>query len=157
MIIKPIAYTELEQFEDKIAGNVRVGGYKMDRLCPIETGTCYQISLNASEIDRVRLLREVTFTELTQHQNYYLSGLLPDKAIALPRVKYWFDRELNLSQSPEWSPVFVSPNLDAGLIVAIDGNHRLMAHYIRHQSVEGVPGYLFVHPNLQTWDFMPRS
>lgn len=127
----------------------------MDKLCPINEGQCYQISLQENDIDRLRLLREPTFTPLTCNQTYRLSDLLLYKANKLPRVTYWLNKKLDLRNSQEWAPVFVSPSVDSGLIVAIDGNHRLMAHFLQHQSIEGVNGYLFIHPNIQLWGFMP--
>ena len=39
-IISRIEYQHLRQFEEQIGGNVKVGGYKMDKLCPIEEGYC---------------------------------------------------------------------------------------------------------------------
>jgi len=154
-IIEQIEYDKLKQFEDQIGGNVKVGGYEMDNICPINEGHCYQIKLQENDIDQLFLLGETTFKGLTHDKNYRLSGII-DSVKKLDRVKYWIDKKLDLRSSPEWSPVFVSPNTD-GPIITIDGNHRLMAHYYQHKNIEGLQGYLFVHPNIQKWGFAPND
>ena len=79
-----------------------------------------------------------------------------DDALTEDRVIYWLAKKLDLSESDEWSPVFITPNHDTRALVAIDGNHRLMAHYLTHRSVEGVHAYLFSHPKTAVWDWFPH-
>jgi len=155
-IIGQIDYQCLKQFEKEIGGNVKVGGYGMDKLCQIEDGFCYQIKLQKDDINRVFLLGETTFTSLTPDKNYRLSDIIDDVK-NLNRVKYWIDYKLDLRISKEWSPIFVCPDINSGPIVTIDGNHRLMAHFHEHNSIEGLFGYIFVHPNIQQWDFIPHE
>lgn len=151
MNIKSIEYQELKRFEDTIKGNVKVGGYEMDKVCPIPEGECYKIQLQEKDISRLYLLHEPTFTDLTFKRNYLLSGLNSEEAIKLDRVIYWLDRSLDLRLSPEWSPVFVSSDTENSPIITIDGNHRLMTHFHLHQKIEGLNGYLFVHPKIKVW------
>jgi hypothetical protein len=152
-IINQIEYNQLKQFEVQVGGNVKVGGYNMNNVCPIEEGQCYQIKLQDNDISRLFLLGEATFTKLTPAKNYRLSEIIDDVK-NLPRVKYWIDKKLDLRLSPEWSPIFVSKDVK-GPIITIDGNHRLMAHFHQHQAIEGLHGYLFVHPSIPKWDFIP--
>ena len=155
-IFNQIEYHQLKQFEDQIGGNVKVGGYEMDKICPIEEGHCYQIKLNERDTNHLFLLREPTFKNLTRDKNYLLSEIIDDVK-KLDRVKYWLDNKLDLRLSPNWSPIFVCPDTDCGPIVTIDGNHRLMAHFHQYKTIEGLFGYLFVHPNIQKWDFIPKG
>lgn len=155
-IISRIEYQHLRQFEEQIGGNVKVGGYKMDEICPIEQGKCYQIRLHENETNRLFLLGEATFTSLTRDKNYRLSDIIDDVKY-LDRVKYWIDYNLDLRLSQEWSPIFVCPNVINGPIVTIDGNHRLMAHFHMHKTIDGLNGYLFVHPNILQWGYIPNG
>jgi hypothetical protein len=59
-MISQIEYSQLRQFEDQIGGNVKVGGYIMDEICPIEHGKCYQIRLQADDISRIFLNHQTT-------------------------------------------------------------------------------------------------
>jgi|GEM_PF-3280621 len=152
-IVEEINYVKLNEFENQISGNVKVGGYNMNDISPIKEGRCYKIKFEEKDINRLFLLGEVTFKDLTSEKNFKLSGLL-DTVINIERVKYWIDAKLDLRISTKWSPVFVSPHID-GPFVTIDGNHRLMAHYNQHKTIERLNGYLFVHPNIQNWGFIP--
>ena len=128
----------------------------MDTLCPIEEGLCYQIKLQENDTNRLFLLNEPTFTSFTRDKNYRLSDIIDDVKNS-DRVKYWLDKEFDLRLSPEWSPIFVCPETNVGTIVTIDGNHRLTAHFHRHKTIEGLPGYLFVHQNIQKWCYIPNG
>jgi hypothetical protein len=149
-----IDYQKLKQFEDSIGGNVKVGGYEMDKPCPVATGNCYQIELETADIDKIFLLNEKTFTNLTSNRNYKLSEIV-DSVNELERVNRWVDWKLNLRDSPDWSPVFVSQSIENGSLITIDGNHRLVAHFLQHRNVDGVHAYLFVHHNINEWVFIP--
>lgn len=155
-IISQIDYQRLKQFEKQIGGNVKVGGYGMDNLCPIEEGHCYQIKLQENDTNRLFLLGETTFKSLTYDKNYRLSDIIDDVK-NLVRVKHWIDYKLDLRISVEWSPIFVCPDTNSGPIVTIDGNHRLIAHFHQHNTIEGLLGYLFVHPNIQQWGYIPNG
>lgn len=39
---------------------------------------------------------------------------------------------------------------------AIDGNNRLQAHYLKHRSIDGVPVFVCVHPEVRFWAYIPR-
>jgi len=155
IITQTVEYQELRKFEELIGGNVKIGGYDMDKISPVSEGQCYKIHLQEPDISRLYLLREPTFTNLTFHKDYLLAGLNSDEAAKLDRVKYWLNKSLDLRLSPEWSPIFVSRNIENSPIVTIDGNHRLMAHFLQHGKIQELNGYLFVHPSIEKWGFMP--
>jgi hypothetical protein len=120
--VTPINYETLKEFEDKIGGNVKIGGYDMDKICPVDEGVCYKITLEESDLVRIFLLGETTFTKLTKDENYKLSDL-QDVAREQPRVKYWLDKQIDLAASVDWAPVFVSLDIENGALISIDGNH----------------------------------
>jgi hypothetical protein len=155
MTVNQIEYNKLREFEDKIGGNVKVGGYKMDEICPVAEGLCYQIKLEESDTGRLFLLGEATFTHLTPTKDYLLTNI-SDDVKEMKRVKYWIDQKLDLRESPEWSPIFVAKDIESP-IVTIDGNHRLMAHFNQHRTIEGLHGYLFIHQNIQKWGCIPKG
>lgn len=155
-IINPIQYQQLRTFEERIGGNVKVGGYNMNLICPVEEGQCYQVTLEEGDLNRLFLLGEATFTNLTENRNYRLAGLT-SAVEGLHRVKYWLDQNLDLTKVPEWAPVFVTWDIEKSPIITIDGNHRLMAHFKQYHTIEGLPGYLFVHHNIHKWGFVPSE
>lgn len=155
IIVEQIEYSILRDFENSIPNiNVRVGGYEMDSICPINEGKCYKIKLQESDLNRLFILGDPSFTNLTSNKNYRLSGLIPEVAEQEIKTRTSLDVILDLRESHKLAPVFVSRNLDSGLVVTIDGNHRLMGHFLRNKSIEGVNGFLFVHPNVEKWGFI---
>lgn len=62
----------------------------------------------------------------------------------------------DLRTLPGREPVLLGFRSDVPFFYAIDGNNRLQAHYLTHRSVEGVPVFLCVHPEVQNWAYIPR-
>lgn len=144
----------VSEFESRINGSIQINHESLIAMCPISEGQCYKVVLHYTDINRVFLLYAPNLTNLTINRNYQLNETI-EEAGNEPRVQYWLDRNIDLSTSDSWAPVFVSPNLDTGSLVAIDGNHRLMAHFLTHKSIQGLQAYLFVHPNITNWKWFP--
>jgi hypothetical protein len=51
---------------------------------------------------------------------------------------------LTFTVDPEKSPLVVG-----------DGNHRIIAQFWTHRSVEGVPIFICSHPAVANWSFCP--
>jgi hypothetical protein len=152
--IVEINYNELRQFEESVEANVKVGGYGMDKISPIEEGKCYRIILKAEDINRIFLLKEPTFTNFTINRNFMIADVT-EKVDEVERVRYWLDRGLDLRNAPEWAPVFVSRNIENGSFTIIDANHRMTAHYRQHKIVDEVAAYVFTHSNINQWWGIP--
>ena len=126
----------------------------MDKICPIVEGTSYQTNLEESDKDRVFLLNEPTFKHFTENENFRLSEIIPNVK-KVDRVNYWLNEKLDLRNSPEWSPVLVSPSVSCGPY--IDGNHRLSAHWLQHKTIDGIHCYIFEHSRIMEWGFIPKE
>lgn len=70
----------------------------------------------------------------------------PNKKFGPADLRSMADREL----------VLLSFDTNANFYYAIDGNNRLQAHYLSHRSIESVPAFLCVHPEVQNWAYIPR-
>jgi hypothetical protein len=151
-----IEYEKLKKFEHKIDGNVKIGGYDMDKICPVSEGKCYKVTLEDSDLDRVYLLRDPTFTNLTKNRDYRFSDL-QDVAREEARVKHLLEKNIDLSVNSDWAPVFVCPDIGNGALIAIDGNHRLMAHFLLRGSIANLMAYVYVHENILQWGFIPKA
>ena len=132
-----------------------IGGYGIDKICPIAEGSCYQITLQEGDGGHLFLLGESTFKNLTTSKDYLLTNIVDDVK-ELERVKYWLDKKLDLTKALEWAPIFVAKGIGSPLIT-IDGNNRLMAHFHQYKRIDGVQGYLFTHNNILNWLFIPTG
>ena len=77
-LIKSISISEFRSFEEKINGNVRVGGYDMERIAPIKEGKLSQISLSKDDLSRLYLLKEPTFKDFTRTGDFKIENIIPD-------------------------------------------------------------------------------
>ena len=152
--INPIPYGVLKAFEKEINGDVQTDNHKLDECCPPNQSTCYGIVFEEADQDKIFLIHVTGFINLTSSDSFKLIDV-NSSAGEVPRVKYWVDRGIDLSANANWAPVFVSAKLESPLI-AIDGNHRLMAHFLTHRSIEGIRAYLYVHSNISQWGLNPR-
>jgi len=150
-LIKSITISEIRSFEEKINGNVRIGGYDMEQIAPIEEGKLSQIALSNEDLNRLYLLKEPTFKDFTKTGDYKLENIIPEVCREKQRVKYWIDQNIDLSINNDWAPVLISNSFESGKIVIIDGNHRATAHFIQHKSINGAFAYLFEHHNVYNW------
>ena len=123
----------------------------MERIAPIKEGKLSQISLSKDDLSRLYLLKEPTFKDFTRTGDFKIENIIPDVCCEKQRVKYWIDRNIDLSINDDWAPVIITNSFDSGKIVIIDGNHRATAHFIQHKSIDGVYAYLFEHPNVNNW------
>ncbi len=62
---------------------------------------------------------------------------------------------VDLRRQMDLEPILVTNDAYSGPLIAIDGNHRLTAHYLRHQSVDAVNVFVAVHQNILMWGFVP--
>ena len=67
--IRIATLAEIQNHEQRTNANVRVGGYNMDRLCPIDEIQYFHVELTSADLSRVFLLWEPTFTPHTQNQS----------------------------------------------------------------------------------------
>jgi hypothetical protein len=152
--IKKVDISHAQNHEESTSANVRLGGYKMYEHCPTNEVQCYRVVLEDKDIDRIFLLNEVTFVKLTTGQTFKLSDLTHD-AKTLNRVNSFLKDGVDLRSHPGLELILVCEDLDTGSLTTIDGNHRLMAHYLTFGSVQEVPAYVYIHTNMNKWYFIP--
>lgn len=107
---------------------------------------CHLAFLEEIDLNRVYLWREAT-----QHSDGKSNKLadMPKRLLEdHPRVKsFWAGDPANGyepidSTMPGMEPTLVTDDIQNGPLYAIDGNHRLMAHFLSMSSIDGVRVYV---------------
>ena len=145
---------EIQSHEFAIRANARLGGYGMYEHCPITEIVCMHATLSEFDVKRLFVLPE--FRKHTRDHSCRLVDMNESAlAIAMERQPAGTQNELDLTTRSRLELVLVGTDMKEGPLIAVDGNHRLIAHYIRHGSIEGVPVYIGIHPNMYNWSFVP--
>ena len=135
----------------------------MDKHCPLREFECFNCKLEADDVERLFLLgqfakhttnltgktKDIEFDTLSEHSKARVQSFLAP-------VKESGFRPLDLPQSPELALVVVTSDLENAGFTTIDGNHRSIAHYLQTKSMDGVPVFICVHPNISKWGYVPR-
>lgn len=160
MTAEEIRYEEIRLFESRpaIEANIQINHPWLIENCPINDVKCYKIVLDDTDMPRVYILYGYEFWNITVNNSFKLSDIT-EFARTLPKARKLLNMNLviDLSQSDNWSPVFICPDLNTGPLVPIDGNHRLMVHYLTHGSIQGIHAYLFVHTETTGFEWFPPS
>lgn len=154
--IRPARLAEISSLDDATNANVRLGGYDMDKLFPVTEIECFHMELSEEDVHRIFLLYEATFIPHTKHGTCKIVDILSTaEEMATSRLRSGTKNELDLSVTIAQEPVFVTTNVAKNPFVAIDGNHRLTAHFAQHRSVNGVKVFVAVHKRMFDWHFIP--
>lgn len=154
-IIESASLETLRSHEQATGANVRLGGYHMDLVCPTSEFQLLRVTLDDSDLTRLFLLGITEFAEYTAARSCRVPDLLPE-AGQVGRVASFVRDKVDLPARADLALLIVSPDPRAGPLVLTDGNHRVMAHYLTHHNVQGVPAFVCVHPKIRGWNFMPR-
>ena len=128
----------------------------MDKLFPLSEIECFHLELAEEDVHRIFLLHEVTFIPQTKDGTCRIVDILSTaEGMAMSRLRLGSKNDLDLSMTTSREPVFVTTNLAKHPFVAIDGNHRLTAHFVRHRAVTGVKAFVAVHRRMFEWSFIP--
>jgi|TARA_R110002124_G_scaffold153408_2_gene320468 hypothetical protein len=156
MTAERIDYKTLRDFELGISANLQTTEENLQKLCPLGEVECFKLVLEESDIQRVFLCTAPDFATYTKNQSFRLIDTC-EAARNDPTVSCLLSKNVDLSKSNKWAPVFISPNYDKGSLVAFDGNHRLMAHFLMHEGTKGVQAFLLVHQNTIDWPWFPDN
>jgi len=152
-ILKEVEVEVVQKHEMEIKANARLGGYDLDKYCPLSEFKAFRVCLERVDADRLYLLSQ--FAEYTKAQTCKLLDALPETA-SNPRVATFISR-IDLRSAVKLELVIISVNARRGPLVIIDGNHRAIAHWLTHKCIHGVPAYVCEHPNVNQWPFLPQS
>ena len=154
--IRIATLAEIQNHEQRTDANVRVGGYNMDRHCPVGEIQYFHLELTSADLSRLFLLWEPTFISHTQNLSCRLVDITATaESMAMARRPTGEVNSVDLIHTSGLEPVLVTNSLNNGPLVTIDGNHRLTAHYARTRSIEGVRVFVGVHANVLGWEFVP--
>ena len=153
--IRSSSIHEVQAHERATKANACLGGYGMVTHCPLADIVCMHITLTQSDLSRLFVLQD--FAKCTRDQSCQLIDVVPASAIlaAMEHQPKNAVNELDLTVAKGMELVLCGTSVDDGPLIAIDGNHRLLAHYIRSGSIEGVPAYIGIHPKMYDWPMVP--
>ena len=154
ILVGELDMSEVQRHEQATASDVRLGGYHMDCHCPTNEFRCFRVKLERREEDRIFLLGIPEFIDSTRGQSCRLRDVVQG-ASTIERVASFITAGVDLRVRPGSELVLVTAEFQSAALVAIDGNHRAMAHYLAHGSVDGVPAFVCVHSAISRWHFVP--
>lgn len=145
---------EIQAHEIAMEANACLGGYGMDEHCPLAEIVCMHVALSECDLKRLFVLPD--FRKHTRNHSCRLVDADDSAlAVAMEGQPSGTHNELDLTTRNQLELVLVGTDLNERPLIAVDGNHRLLAHYIRHRSIEGVPAYIGIHPNMYNWSYVP--
>jgi hypothetical protein len=145
---------EIQAHEMATGANVRLGGYGMDGHWPLAEVICMHVTLSGCDLERLFVLPD--FKGCTWNHSCQLVDINDSAlAVAMERQAAKATNDLDLTVRSQLELVLVGIDVSHGPLVTVDGNHRLLAHYTRHRSIDGVPAYVGIHPNMHNWPFVP--
>lgn len=126
----------------------------MDEHCPLAQMVCLHVTLCECDLERMFVLPD--FGGHTRNHSCQLVDI-NDSAldVAMERRPAGAQNILDLTTRDQLELVLVGTDLNQRPLIVVDGNHRLLAHYIRHRSIDRVPAYVGIHPNIYNWSFVP--
>ena len=152
--IRDPSLNEIQAHEIAPGANARLGGYGMDVHCPLAEFVCMHVTLSGCDVQRLFVLPD--FKASTRNYSCRLLDF-NDAAldVAMERQPAGTQNDLDLTARCHLELVLVGTDVNLSFLITVDGNHRLLARYIRHRSIEGVPAYVGVHANVYCWPFVP--
>lgn len=151
-VLKAVDVSDVQAHESATHANVTLGGYNMDRCCPLTEFLAFNVRLETSDIDRLYLL-DCGFATYTSGQTCRLRDLLPEAAFH-EGVRNVFDKAC-FPVSPDQAILIVSPDEKSRPLTIYDGNHRAMAQFLKQRSVHDILAYVCVHRRISEWGFVP--
>lgn len=152
-IIETVDHLTVKEHETSLNSNVGLDNNYIPDHCPLDEIQCYRVKLEESDINRVFILWDGTFSDMTDNNTFKLADVNMN-ALKRPSTHHFFNKQLDLGVNPELAIVFFAQNLGSPL-VATDGNHRLMAHFLINKNVADIPAFLYTHENIINWRHFP--
>lgn len=158
--IVPISEVELHLANHH--SNIRFNNYGMPNCCPKEEIVCYKVILDENDTNRICLVgnfRNVTNNTGRLSDIDRLAVLVQETENRGKRVNDFLhgrnegEAGIDLIGNNNFAPVLVGIDLNEGPLVLIDGSHRSIAQCIRNGSMQGVPAYICMHPNMINYGF----
>jgi hypothetical protein len=151
-IIEPVSVEVVQAHEVETDSNARLCTYDM----PIKLGEvkALRATLDANDLARLFLLGIGGFDVLTKDRTWRVADLLPT-AWTIDRMKSFVGAKMDLRQRPDLAVVIATANAESGPLVLIDGNHRAMAHFLSHRTVEDLPAFVCEHDGFRQWPYVP--
>jgi len=152
LILTNVNVSDVQAHEAATHANVTLGGYQMDRCCPLDEFKAFNVRLEASDIDRLFLLN-CGFAAFTKGQTCKVADVLPG-IVPQERIRNVADKAC-FPVSADQAILIVSADEKCGPLIIYDGNHRAMAQYLMRKTVHDVLAYVCVHRNISEWGFVP--
>ena len=155
--VEKVPLEAVRDHENSTGANVRLGGYDMQLVSPPSEFRVFKATLADADTPRLFLLGITEFAVCTRNQTCRIADLIPEDALRISRVDSFVSGRVDLPSRQDLALLIVAAEFDSGPMIIIDGNHRAMAQYATWQSMEGMPAFLCIHPNIFNWNkFVPN-
>jgi len=149
VIISNVDIADVQRHELQTEANAKVGGYGMDKYCPVDEFKTYRVQLERQDWERMYLIGE--FARFTTG----ITGRVVDidtkmlEETTKSRVESFYQPPANSPFTPidlrltaDLALVIVSADANSSPLILIDGNHRAIAQYIKFGAVSLIPAFL---------------
>jgi hypothetical protein len=147
--LKTVELSAVQERERSTKANITVGGYHLPLA---EQFRNHWALLDDSDLDRLFLIPE--FGKHTAADSCLLRDIA-ESALSDSRVRQFLTPPINLQVAANLELLAFTVDPEKSPLVVGDGNHRIIAHFWTHQSVEGVPIFICSHPAVANWGFCP--
>ncbi|WP_259016710.1 hypothetical protein [Emticicia fluvialis] len=152
--ITKVSLSIIQEHEVSCNSSITLNNHNLPDFCPINEVKCYRVLLEEDDINRIYLLWEAGFNNLTKNNSFKLADLTVD-AQELVRVKSFLDNRIDLRTYANLEVILFGQNLEESSLTATDGNHRLMSQFLSYKSIAEVPAYIYTHEKINNWNFIP--
>lgn len=156
-IQEAIEIVTIQEHLNATRGSVRLDSPSMTRYAGEYKG--FKGTLDANDLNKLILWWQ--FQKHTVDENCRLTDLLPS-ASTLPRVRSFIEGDPSKSLAPldmtsayNMELVLVTNDVPNGWLYIIDGNNRAMAQTIRSLPFQGIPVFVYSHPAMDRWRYIP--
>ncbi len=138
-ILKNANLCDIQLHEAANIAAVTLGSHEMDQCCPLGEFKMYKVKLEAADIDRLFLLN-CGFASDTNNQTCRLKDALPG-LVSKERVRNVIEKAC-FPVSQDQAILIVSPDEKSGPLIIYDGNHRAIAQFLVHKTVQDVLAFV---------------
>ena len=155
-IIRPIDIDLIRDRDIKNCASVQLGNHCMEDYVATTDFKCFEVRLEEYDINRLFIIYEKNLAPLTSGSSCRLIDIIPEKAKEVERVKSFLNDSFNLLEKTEFEPILVGWDIQESPLIIIDGNHRVISHYIKNNNITDLIVFVCINnQDLKSWMFVP--
>lgn len=158
--MRVIAHIEVSAVQDHLRQQATGVSLNIEDMPgPAADYKAYRVILDSGDASRIVLWWE--FQKHTKEHSCRLTDLL-ESAATLKKAQPFIhgDRSRgflpgDLRTLPNREITILTNDLASDFLYLIDGNNRLVGHFLLHKTIQDVPAVVCAHPKLMEWAYVP--